>query len=246
MSKFNFNIDIFDKDDQLEKSHNNSITLLKDYIDHQYVDLGLPSKTLWYRYNLGVNPINLNTAIDWYGNYYAWGELKPKVDYSWKTYLYCVDAFNNLTKYCTDSVYGNNSFIDGKTELELKDDAANNINPKSKIPTKEDFRELINNTYNNWEHNYNGIENLKGYVFKSKINDNEIFLPAGGFRTANDHKIFGEGYYWTSMINDDDTVGSCYAYRLTFNCNNHINIGNTARCVGFMIRPIINKLMENK
>jgi len=44
-----------------------------------FVDLGLPSKTLWSKYNLGVNPNNLEIAADWYGDYYAFGELKPKI-----------------------------------------------------------------------------------------------------------------------------------------------------------------------
>ena len=44
-----------------------------------FIDLGLPSGTLWCKYNVGVtNPNRLNTAKDWYGNYYAWGEVYPK------------------------------------------------------------------------------------------------------------------------------------------------------------------------
>lgn len=39
---------------------------------HEYVDLGLPSGTLWATCNLGAN-----TCYD-AGPYYAWGELQPK------------------------------------------------------------------------------------------------------------------------------------------------------------------------
>ena len=42
------------------------------------VDLGLPSRTLWCKYNLGVDPTQLTKSEDWYGQYYAWGELEEK------------------------------------------------------------------------------------------------------------------------------------------------------------------------
>ena len=47
---------------------------------HEYVDLGLPSGTLWATCNVGAdNPED-------YGNYYAWGETEPKDTYSWSNY----------------------------------------------------------------------------------------------------------------------------------------------------------------
>jgi hypothetical protein len=39
------------------------------------VDLGLPSGTLWCKYNLGVDPNYLANPINWFGDYYAWGEI---------------------------------------------------------------------------------------------------------------------------------------------------------------------------
>lgn len=46
----------------------------------EYVDLGLSVK--WATCNLGA------TSIDGYGDYYAWGELEPKEEYSTGTYKY--------------------------------------------------------------------------------------------------------------------------------------------------------------
>ena len=47
--------------------------------DYGYVDLGLPSGTLWATCNIGAN-------YPWeYGNYYAWGETKTKAVYDWST-----------------------------------------------------------------------------------------------------------------------------------------------------------------
>ena len=47
---------------------------------HEYVDLGLPSGTLWATCNVGAS------KPEEYGDYFAWGETKPKDDYSWETY----------------------------------------------------------------------------------------------------------------------------------------------------------------
>ena len=46
---------------------------------HEYVDLGLPSGTLWATCNVGAN------AAEEYGDYFAWGETMPKITYSWLT-----------------------------------------------------------------------------------------------------------------------------------------------------------------
>lgn len=43
--------------------------------DHDYVDLGLPSGTLWATCNVGAS------RPEEYGDYFAWGETEPKTDY---------------------------------------------------------------------------------------------------------------------------------------------------------------------
>ena len=73
MSKFNFNIDINDINGDLIKSKYIPSSQKEVYLQQQYiVDLGLPSKTIWCKYNLGVNINKLNNPVDWTGNYYAW------------------------------------------------------------------------------------------------------------------------------------------------------------------------------
>jgi hypothetical protein len=52
------------------------------------VDLGLPSGTLWCKYNLGVDSNKLKTAKQWYGDYYAWGELESNKTYKDLMYFY--------------------------------------------------------------------------------------------------------------------------------------------------------------
>ena len=83
---------------------------------HEYVDLGLSVK--WATYNVGA------TTPEGFGDYFAWGEVKPKDYYFWDTYKYCDGAEATYTKYCHDKDYGFNGFVDNKLELEPEDDAA--------------------------------------------------------------------------------------------------------------------------
>ena len=48
---------------------------------HEYVDLGLPSGTLWATCNVGAS------KPEDYGDYFAWGETKKKDVYDWDTSL---------------------------------------------------------------------------------------------------------------------------------------------------------------
>ncbi|MEE1174608.1 MAG: DUF6035 family protein [Paludibacteraceae bacterium] len=169
---------------------------------HEYVDLGLPSGTLWATCNVGA------TKPEEYGDYFAWGEVRPKSEYSWEHYKWCDGDLHSINKYCNDSKYGE---VDNKTILELCDDAVNvNWGGTWRIPTKEELDELKEFTTWTWI-NQNGI---KGYKVTSKINGNSIFLPAAGFRYNSDLRNAGSlGYYWSSSLLTDY---SYYAYRLYF------------------------------
>lgn len=127
----------------------------------EMVDLGLSVK--WASANLGAT--NGNTKESWYGNYYAWGETEPKTQYEWTIYKYANGAHNKLTKYCDNAEYGNDGFTDNLTQLVPEDDIATVTNSAWRIPTKEDFEELLKRTTNSWVTNYNGISGLNGRVF---------------------------------------------------------------------------------
>ena len=67
------------------------------YNGHDYIDLGLPSGTLWAACNVGAE------TPEGLGSYFAWGETTTKADYDWSTYKYCNGSENTLTKYCNDA-----------------------------------------------------------------------------------------------------------------------------------------------
>ena len=98
--------------------------------NHEYVDLGLPSGTLWATCNIGASiPEDM-------GDYFAWGETAPKEKYDMDNYKWYDSSSDKLTKYCTDDKYGT---VDNKTELLPEDDAAYvNWGPMWRMPT--DYR----------------------------------------------------------------------------------------------------------
>lgn len=164
------------------------------YNNHAYVDLGLPSGTLWATCNVGAN------MPEGYGSYFAWGETAPKETYNWTTYKWCSGNVENngvcyeLTKYCSDSFWGLNGFHDNLTELLPEDDAATaNWGSGWCTPTAEQWVELFRYTtcINSYQNNVNGR------VFTS-ANGNSIFLPYAGRINTNGLNGVGQtGVYWS-------------------------------------------------
>ena len=78
-------LDDFDDEEQIQNIKSKQVQN-RDYAFEEinnFVDLGLPSGTLWNAYNLGVDPNHLDQYQYWNGGYYQWGESEP--------------AFNQLT-----------------------------------------------------------------------------------------------------------------------------------------------------
>ena len=161
---------------------------------HDYVNLGLPSGTLWATCNVGA------TTPEGYGDYFAWGETQTKDYYDWSTYKWCDGGYDRLTKYCTDSHYGYNGFTDNLTVLEPSDDAATaNWGSGWHTPTREQWQELSDNTTSTWT-TQNGVN---GRLFTAS-NGNSLFLPAAGCRWDSElNGAGGDGYYWSSSLYSD-------------------------------------------
>lgn len=181
----------------------NTVITMSDYmtiitnlgsVTPKYVDLGLPSGTLWADRNMGASQA---TEM---GDYYAWGETRSsangKTDFTWSNYSYSKGANNKLTKYCTKSTYGNNGFTDNLTELQGSDDAAaSKWGYWYSIPTKEEWEELM--TYCNWQWLDDGV------FISSKTNDGHIYLPAGGYRNGTKtYDKLSSCHYWSSTLDE--------------------------------------------
>ena len=194
---------------------------------HAYVDLGLSVK--WATCNVGAN------SPEEYGDYFAWGEIKTKglydSKYKWATKEDCqmLDSICFVSKYCTNEIEG---IVDNKIVLEFSDDAANaNWGGDWRIPTKEEFVELINNCTWVWKLK-NGV---RGYEIIG-VNANSIFLPATGVCLYAEYMGLGEcGYYWTSSLFD---LSSSCAYGLSFK-SDLIQTYYYLRDMGMFVRPVL-------
>ena len=197
------------------------------YGDHEYVDLGLPSGTLWATCNVGAS------KPEEYGDYFAWGETKLKDIFEDATYKY--GTYNALTKYCTDSEYGT---VDNKTELLPEDDAATvNWGSSWRMPSSDQFKELINSDYTTtaWT-TQNGVNGLK---ITSKKNGKTLFLPGGGQRYHGQNTTYADvgdrGLYWSCSLYTNKAYN---AYLLDFE-SDVLVFSYANRYYGFSVRPVL-------
>jgi len=194
--------------------------------EHEWVDLGLPSGTLWATCNVGAN------APEEFGDYFAWGEIAPKDYYDWNTYKWCDNSGYSLTKYCTDSYYGT---VDNKTELDPEDDAAwMNWGPMWRMPTYDQIVELHENCSSRWV-TLNGINGC----LVTGPNGNTIFLPATGAVTgssADNTGIVGE--YWSrSLLVAYNPDGPIYAFNMWLSSSG-VSGNHMFRNDGYSVRPV--------
>jgi len=171
----------------------------EDISSGPYVDLGLPSGTLWATCNIGAN------APEDYGDYFAWGEIETKSYYdvkNYKYYKYKYDYeynFDIITKYCDDPDNGYNGYTDSRTTLERSDDVAyQKWGSDWCMPTQAQFHELIDKCEWTWV----SLNGKKGFKVEG-TNGNTIFLPAAGCKSSSEGKIFYADYsgsYWSSSL----------------------------------------------
>ena len=195
--------------------------------EHEYVDLGLPSGTLWATCNVGAsNPED-------YGDHFAWGETKTKSVYDWDTYKHA-KGFDKLTKYCDKSKDGYKGFADTLTELQPIDDPAMaNWGNGWYTPKKEQWDELMAHTNREWT-TRNGVE---GWLFTSRRNGKSLFLPAAGYRGNSSLNDAGShGYYWSSSLYTDSPSGAWFFY-FNFNSGCH-DMDYYGRIFGRSVRPV--------
>ena len=160
---------------------------------HDYVDLGLPSGTLWATCNVGASKPSET------GLYFQWGDAsgytadqvgtgkgKKKFALDWSDYKWGKNP--NFTKYTTI----------GAT-LELEDDAAHvNMGGDWHMPSPDQIEELIDNTTSTWTTQ----DGVNGSLFTSKKDTSKsIFIPAAGGAWDGSFDSSGvSGGVWSSML----------------------------------------------
>ena len=165
------------------------------------VDLGLSVK--WARCNLGA------TSPYDYGNYYAWGELSPKVIYA---YINSRTRQRNILDFSGDVRY---------------DVASAKLGEGWRIPTMPEMKELVEKC--RWE--WTSVGGHNGYRVTGPSGES-IFLPAAGRRVKMRLRLAGSmGGYWTS------TQGYTHAFGLYF-WGNELGVRWCLRHNGYTVRPV--------
>lgn len=222
-----------------------------------YVDLGLPSGTVWATTNLGAS------TPEECGGYYAWGETQTKSVYNITTYKWVEEGTTDLmmgwmhiNKYTiadgqtSCDWYDGNTFIgDGEAVLAPEDDAAAAIwGGKWHMPTYVQMKELVDLC--TWTIT-DGLATVTGPNGKS------IILPVAGCYTASVNngamvtKKGSEAFYMTKelthlkngKINDTEygrSDVSCVVRISTMWPDNRA-WGNGNRECGYSIRPVMDK-----
>ena len=185
---------------------------------YDWVDLGLSVK--WATQNVGAsNPSD-------YGDYFAWGETRPKSSYTWSNCFDCLDG-----KY--DGRWGTYR-LGGQTRIAPSsghDTARENWGSTWRMPTITEFEELCKKC--TWTWTSQGV--YEGYKVTGP-NGNSIFLPAAGWCSGTNRNYVGErGFYWSS------TLSSSFSYdarSLGFNSSRHYTYDYSHRSDGQSVRPV--------
>ena len=187
----------------------------------EYVDLGLPSGTMWATCNVGADKPEDEGLLFQFGRVdgYKYGDSNKFINK------------NNNSTATSGKTYKRNDI------LELDDDAAYvNMGSKWRMPTKCQFKELLDNT----TYEVKTINGVKGVLFISNINSQHLFIPfAGYWRYGKYYNNRSYGLVWSSQVN--------VAYKDSANClycNNSIGgpcIYFEDRFYAFSVRGVFNK-----
>ena len=195
-----------------------------------YVDLGLPSGTLWAKGNIvpdGNGGYKVGKETD-YGAYFSWGNIVPHFSSNGSTfddgYSFDQTTYNSTTgASLTGNIASNDAAHDAALAL---------LGSPCRMPTKEEFKELYDNTDRGWV----TIDGVEGWKFMKKSDHSiYVFFPAAGngsnaslrYRNRN-------GSYWSSS----SYYNSGLAYGMMFD-DSIINIQNkTYRNGGMVVRAV--------
>ena len=148
---------------------------------HEFIDLGLSVK--WATCNVGAK------RPEEYGDYFAWGEVRPKSVYDNETYKYKANTL--------DAQY---------------DVAIVNWGGSWRMPTNAEITEL--RVHCKWT--WTTLNGVYGYKVSGK-NGNSIFLPAAGYMYKHALYLVGSrGTYWSRSCNN---VNTRLIYNIDFSSN---------------------------
>ncbi len=140
-----------------------------------YVDLGLPSRTMWATMNVGEGGLFLEP-------YYAWGALSE---------------YNTYSKLRYQHRTGKEKLVENNSLSLNYDIARQQWGGRWRMPTLDNFRELVDECVMTWC----ALGNRRRAILVTGPNGNRIILPVVGY--YKDDEIRDDrfqAYFWTSNL----------------------------------------------
>ena len=239
-----------------------------EYNGHEYVDLGLPSGTLWAKMN-----VSAESETD-AGLYFAWGEttgytasqVGTDKNFSWEDYALTEDNGSTMSKY---------NASDNKTHLELTDDAAAaNMGGDWRMPNRAQCIELFKETKNGfvtnagaftqyaWSDNdgysspttttaaISGWDTAGYFFFKNTYTsvtdaitaEDYLFVPAAGSCGGGNFNNVGvDGFVWASALGSENVKR---AWSFNFGSDEAGIYGSVRRYYGQSVRGVVGQMDE--
>ena len=207
----------------------------------EYVDLGLPSKTMWATWNVGADKPEDNGLLFQFGRVdgYRYGDINNKfrtIDQNKQD-----TGSEEIPVTSSGKIYKENEILD------LADDAAHvHMGGVWKMPTgsyqyneqyEGDWGELLNNT----THEVETINNVKGMLFTSNINGHQLFIPfmqGYGWNGNWEDWCRSFAFMWSSQVLDFNVDS---AYKLYCNSSGDVDIDYDNRSSAFSVRGVFKK-----
>ena len=187
---------------------------------YEYVDLGLPSGTMWATCNVGASKQEDEGLLFQFGH--ADGYLYNDKHNQFKT--------GDTPLTTSGKIYKENEILD------LADDAAHvHMGGAWRMPTNDQLKELYKNT----KHEIETINGVKGMLFASNINKRQLFIPfMQGYWYNGTWYSLNKSYInmWSSQVRVSSTV---YAYRIYCSSANGVYVNNFFyRSAAFSVRGV--------
>ena len=198
----------------------------------EYVDLGLPSGTMWATCNVGATKPEDEGLLFQFGRVdgYKYGDKNHKFKTNTQNRQETGHSF--ITQTMSGKIYNKRNSI-----LDLEDDAAHvNMGGVWRMPTKDEFYELIYNT----KHTEKTIHSVQGMMFNSNINGQQLFIPftQGLWYNGNYYKAKSCVSIWSSQV---PFSYANIAYVLYCNSDGYAYVSNDFRPDAFCVRGVFRK-----
>lgn len=193
---------------QAGKTYTYSVT--KEPEEILFIDLGLPLGTKWAKGNIvsdGNGGYKVGEETD-YGAYFSWGNVTPHFSSNGSSF----DDGYSFDKTTYDSTTGKSLTGNIASNDAAHDAALACFGGSARMPTKEEFQELCDNTDNEWT----TISGVNGWKFMKKADHSVyVFFPAAG--SGYSTWLYNTGStcrYWSSSLHSTD-------YGYYFNCGKY-------------------------